>query len=117
MTKKIVIIDDEESFCNLLKSMINEFSDASVEVFTSGRAALDHIEKEKADAVFVDMLMPENDGGSVIKSIREQGGPLPLIVMVTGMIAEDEIANINFPVLAKPVNKDSLKKILERLDS
>jgi len=115
MTKKILIIDDEQAFCNLLEEMILGLGDFTVNSYTSGTEALANIQSFKPDAVFVDMLMPENDGGSVIKAVREKLSPTPLIVMVTGMVAEDETANISYPILAKPVNKESLKKVLSSL--
>lgn len=117
MTKKIAIIDDEPSFCNLLAETIENQGDYTVKTYTCSIEALADLPNLKPDAVFVDMLMPEKDGGSVIKSIRDQISPAPPIVMVTGMIAEDEVSNLNFPILAKPVNKKSLERILQNLSS
>ncbi|MCM8536063.1 MAG: response regulator [Lentisphaeraceae bacterium] len=115
MLKKIVVIDDELSFCNLLEELIQELGAYETRKFTSGAEALAIIGSFKPDAVFVDMLMPDKDGGAVIQSIKELLNPLPTIVMVTGMVAEDEVSTSSFPILAKPLNVDSLKKILEQL--
>lgn len=117
MTKKIIIIDDEPSFCNLLEELIQTLGDYEINKFTDSADALKTIETFKPDAVFVDMLMPGNDGGEVIKSIKELLSPAPLIVMVTGMVAEDEVSGSSFPILAKPINTESLNKILKQLNS
>jgi two-component system, OmpR family, response regulator len=115
MPKKIVIIDDETAFCNLLAEIIESHGDFLVKTYTSSSEALTELSEFKPDAIFVDMLMPDNDGGSVIKSIKEKMTPPPLIIMVTGMVTEDEVSNSELPVLAKPINMESLQKVLALL--
>lgn len=115
MTKNIVIIDDEPAFSELLKTMIENQGDYTVVTFESPSKALNHIVSQKPDAVFVDMLMPENDGGSVIKSIKIKLTTAPFLVLVTGMVSEDEISNLPSPILAKPVNPESLVSILKQI--
>ena len=115
MTKKVMIIDDEQSFCNLFEEMILDIGDFSVKAFHSGDEALQEVKNYQPDIVFVDMLMPGSDGGTVIQTINDLMEPKPLIVMVTGMVSEDEITHSNFPILAKPLNKDSLRKVLRKL--
>jgi CheY-like chemotaxis protein len=115
MTKRIMIIDDEVSFCNLLAEIIETHGNYLIKKYSSSSDALAELHDFQPDAVFVDMLMPDNDGGSVIKFIREKVNPAPSIIMVTGMVAEDEISDLNFPVLAKPINLESLKQVLGNL--
>ncbi len=115
MAKKIIIIDDEPQFCELLVNLIQENGEFECHTFTCSEDALHKLKNIRPDLVFVDMLMPKMDGGAVIKFIKESLSPSPLVVMVTGMIAEDETSNVNFPILAKPINYNSLKNILAKI--
>lgn len=110
-----MIIDDEVPFCNLLATMIENHGNYVIKKYSNSKKALSEITDFKPDAVFVDMLMPGNDGGTVIKSIKELLSPTPLTVMVTGMVTEDEISGSSSPILAKPLNINSLIRILEEL--
>lgn len=71
--KKILIVDDEAHIRFLLEQTLEDFEDKGViiESVTNGREALESINKEKPDMVFLDIMMPEINGFEVCKTIKE----------------------------------------------
>jgi DNA-binding response OmpR family regulator len=89
---KIAVIEDEEI---MSKSLVGELEDADFEVITAfdGKQGLQLILKEKPDLVLLDIVMPEMDGMTMMKKLRESGGygkHIP-IILLTNLNADDKI--------------------------
>lgn len=113
--KKILIIDDEEDFCSLLKLNIDEITEYEALVATSGEAGLDLIQTEKPDLVLLDIMMPGMDGMETLERIKAAAPDLP-VAMLTAVYAEEE-ANRCFEAgaydyIAKPVDFEYLKTVV-----
>lgn len=78
--KKILLVDDEADFAELIKHRL-EANDYQVAVANNGRQALDTLGREKFDALLLDILMPELDGLEVLKAIRETDKQLPVFML------------------------------------
>ena len=76
----IILIDDEVDFST---TMVFWFKGKgyNVEAFVNIEEAIGKIKTAPPDAVFVDMIMPESDGISVIKRIRQFNEKIPIIIM------------------------------------
>jgi two-component system cell cycle response regulator len=68
--RKILIVDDEPAFQKLIKSQL-EKKDFEVFSCLDSRDAVQMIERESPHLVLMDLMMPELDGFSVIRQIRE----------------------------------------------
>lgn len=81
MLYKVVIVDDDAVIRSLF---VNAFSDIC-RVFSAvdGRAALELIEAEKPDLVFLDIEMPGISGLDLLRLLKEAGHK-PVIWMLTG---------------------------------
>ena len=77
--KKIMIVDDEDAIRLLYKE---EFEDEGYEVAVceNGQAALDSFEKEKPDLVVLDIAMPGMSGLEVLGKIKEISPSTPAIM-------------------------------------
>jgi DNA-binding response OmpR family regulator len=119
--KKILIIDDEESFTHLLK--LNLESTLAYEVRAENwaprgvSAALEF----KPDVILLDVMMPGLDGGQVASrlqaSSRTSGIP---IVFLTAAVKPEEVGSHGgfiggFPYLAKPVDLDHVIACIEKV--
>lgn len=69
MSKKILIVDDEEDIVNLIR-MILEDAGYSVASVTDGREALRRIEKDQYDLILLDIMMPFLSGWEVLEAMR-----------------------------------------------
>lgn len=70
MTKKILVVDDEEIITKTLQKLIKK-EGYDVETAKSGKEALEKIKQKDFDLLIVDVRMPEMDGIETIKKIRE----------------------------------------------
>jgi len=67
---------------------------AEVDIADNGKIALDLIEKAKAagkpyDLLLTDMQMPEMDGYTLARTIKNQSSPLPIVALTAHAMAED----------------------------
>lgn len=70
MTKKILVVDDEELVIESLRRLLRR-EGYDVTMVTSGKQALEKIKETNFDLVVSDIRMPELDGIQIIRNIRE----------------------------------------------
>ncbi|HEX2252311.1 MAG TPA: sigma-54 dependent transcriptional regulator [Thermoanaerobaculia bacterium] len=78
----ILVVDDESSIRESLR-MILEYEGYRVAEAPSARLALDRLSERPADAVVLDVKMPEMDGLELLRVLRERGFEMP-VVMISG---------------------------------
>lgn len=86
MSKKILIVDDEPHIRMLLEQTLEDLEDEGVELLTAtnGREALEVIQEENPQLVFLDVMMPEMNGFDVCKTVKlELAIPDIYIIMLT----------------------------------
>lgn len=92
--KKVLIIDDEENFCNLVKKNIEQTGEFEVHIATNGDDGIRLAREIKPDLILLDIVMPEMDGGDVVSLIRNdeniKGTP---IVFLTAIVREEEVSS------------------------
>lgn len=76
MEKKILIVDDEAHIRMLIGQTLEELEDEGVEFLTAdnGQSALELIESEKPDLVFLDVMMPKMNGMDVCRRVKKELG-------------------------------------------
>ena len=115
MNIRTLIVDDMQLARQRLKRYLkNESGIEIIRECQNGREAIEAIEKENPDLVFLDVQMPETDGFEVIRKIGIE--QMPLIIFVT---AFDEFALRAFDVhaldyLLKPFDQERLETALKR---
>ena len=90
---RVVVVDDEELARDRLETLLNGQPDVQiVGTAPNGRVAVEVIEREQPDLVFMDVQMPEMDGFDATSRIRaaENGGRrLPIIALTAHAIQGD----------------------------
>jgi len=79
---KVLIVDDERAIRYSLKEIL-EMEGYQVETAENGREGLLKAGKEKYDAIFCDIKMPEMDGTEMLSKVIEEGIESP-VVMISG---------------------------------
>jgi DNA-binding NtrC family response regulator len=118
MSKKILILDDEEQYLQCLQDFLHELNYA-VCVTASSAQAIDAISKDKPDLVLFDYKLPDMDGDHFLKKAKEMS-PSTNYILITAWndpVVLDRFKKIGASdVILKPINlEDLLKKIREIL--
>lgn len=87
---KILIVDDEEDICYSLNKYINRRIEADTVITFDGDQALDLINKNKFDVVFMDINLPGKDGLSIIEEARPNNRHT-VFITVTGYGSQELI--------------------------
>lgn len=76
MEQKILIVDDEAHIRMLIGQTLEELEDEGVEFLTAenGEIALDIIQKEMPQLVFLDVMMPKMNGMEVCRRVKKELG-------------------------------------------
>ena len=69
MSKRILIIEDEESIAELERDYL-ELSNFEVEVANDGQLGLDKALGEEFDLIILDLMLPGVDGFEICKQVR-----------------------------------------------
>lgn len=74
MSKKILIVDDEPHIRLLLEQTLEELEDDDVELLTAcnGQEALEMIQAESPQLVFLDVMMPLLNGFDVCRTVKRE---------------------------------------------
>ena len=103
---RILIADDERSIRNSLKEIL-EMEDYQVDLAENGAQAVEKAEKDKYDAIFCDIKMPEMDGMEVLDRLVADGVESP-VIMISGhadiQIAVECIKKGAFDFIGKPLD-------------
>jgi len=81
---RIVAVDDEPAFIEVLSTYLEELGNFKVKTFTSPELAINKIISGDVDAVITDYRMDEMDGITFIKYVKSQVSDLPF-VLLTGV--------------------------------
>ncbi len=82
MKVKILLVDDEEQFVEVLAERL-EARNFDVRRASSGDEAISKLEEKESDVVVLDVLMPGKDGVQTLKEIK-QLWPIVEVIMLTG---------------------------------
>ena len=74
MSQKILIVDDESHIRMLIGQTLEELEDEGVDFFEAenGEVALQIIQDEKPDLVFLDVMMPKMNGMEVCRRVKQE---------------------------------------------
>lgn len=106
MAQKILVLDDEESYAQMLTDILKEHS-YQVDMVTNAQIALEMLEDKEYKLVVSDFKMPVLDGADLLSQIRKNNPFLP-VIMVSGLMNLPElikVANMSITlVLEKPID-------------
>lgn len=117
---KVVIVDDEERICQLIRALV-DWDDLGMEVAgmaNNGLDALELVNEIKPEILITDIRMPGCSGLELLEKVKEKN-PSTEIIIISGY-AHFEYAQraIKYGVgdyLLKPINKTELNAILQKL--
>lgn len=118
-----LLVAEDHPINQKVVAMILEPYGIEITFANNGLEALEHFDSARFDAILMDMQMPEMDGLTAIRAIREREARLsitrtPIAVLSANAMAEHIAASIEAGSdthIAKPVTPDSLSAGIEKL--
>ena len=115
--KKILIVDDEADFIQMLRLRLEDEGYA-VESATDGQEGLIKARNFKPDVILLDVLMPGKDGYTMLRELRLDGDVRDVPVIVTtaksGMSDLFKMEGVS-DYLVKPFDDGELLRRIEKL--
>ena len=117
MLYKILVVDDNPNFCQLIAMMLMK-TNYEVRTASDVQEAWKRLEEETPDLILCDLMMPEVSGFQFIGDVRQRPGMSHVpIIAVTAIIKQDWFARAlrlgAMKVLRKPFSRRSLLIELE----
>ena len=84
MKKKILVVEDRESFQGVLKARLQD-AGYKVSIASTGAEGLKAVSKIKPDLIIMDVMLPDANGFELCKQIKEKKNP-PKIIIYTGKL-------------------------------
>jgi len=118
-TKRILVIDDEPSITRTMKVNLERTGAYTVRAENHSDRSLTTARQFQPDLIFLDVMMPEMDGGAVAEQFKADPDlkKVPL-VFLTAILTRQETgengANIGGQTfIAKPLNIEALTRCIE----
>ena len=89
----IVVVDDEPSIRELVSASLH-FSGFDVKTASNGTEAIDVITQTNPDIVVLDVMLPDIDGFTVTRRIRQQGVEAPVLFLTARDDTQDKVMGL-----------------------
>jgi two-component system, NtrC family, response regulator HydG len=115
-TVKVLVIDDDKAMRDACFQILSRM-DFDIDLAADGRRALYLLEKESYHLVFLDLVMPDQNGIEILKQIKILD-PAVQVIIITGhgtiATAVQTIKLGAFDFLPKPFTPDDLRQMVKR---
>ncbi|WP_253737238.1 response regulator [Halohasta salina] len=112
MSDRALVVDDSSFQRTIVSNTIEEWFEI-VATAENGKEAIDQFKEERPDVITMDIMMPEMDGITAVKNIKEIS-PETIIVMVTSVKQKQKMREAARAgadgYVTKPVNTEKLRE-------
>lgn len=88
----VLIVDDERDMRNLISVMLEKYNFQTITA-ANGKEAYHQLEKQHVDIIILDVMMPDEDGFTVCKNIREISN-IPVIFLTARDANDDKVKGL-----------------------
>ncbi|MBD2713405.1 response regulator transcription factor, partial [Limnospira platensis] len=115
--RRLMLVDDDPNLVILVSDYL-ELRGYQVTIAENGQKALEKLEEEVPELIICDIMMPEMDGYTLVKLIREnsQFGWIPVIFLSAKGQSEDRVKGLNTGAdvyMVKPFDPEELMAQVE----
>jgi len=89
MPKKILVIEDDEQMCSMLKRVLENAGYTVIDA-PDGKAGMKLYRENGADLVITDLIMPEKEGIETIRELKQDNPDVKIIAISGGGIIKSE---------------------------
>jgi DNA-binding response OmpR family regulator len=111
---RVLLVEDERKIATYVKRGLDEQGYA-VDIAYTGREALEWAEMVEFDLIVLDVLLPEIDGLTVCRTLREQGCRTPILMLTARDTVDDRVSGLDAGADDYLVKPFALKELMARL--
>jgi len=114
---KVMLVDDSRTIRNIQKNVLAQLGHTDILEAGDGQEALNILAQEQADLMLVDWNMPNMDGITLVRKVRETNKEIPIIMCTTEAQKDRVIEAIKAGVnnyVVKPFNVESLAEKIDQ---
>jgi two-component system, OmpR family, response regulator MprA len=111
---RVLVVDDERAVRASVRRALS-LEGYRVSEAAGGREAIGELQAHAADAVVLDVLMPEVDGLEVCRRLRAAGDRVPVLMLTAREAVEDRVAGLDAGADDYLVKPFALEELLARL--
>lgn len=111
---KILIVDDDVHILRLYKEELEE-DGYEIVIANTGKKALELFEKENPDIVTLDILMPDIDGITLLRKMKDQQPKIPIIMSTAYDYRDDFSVWASEAYIVKSADLNELKNTIKKL--
>lgn len=107
---RILLAEDERSLSRAVIALL-EKNNYSADAVYDGQEALEYLEAGNYDALILDLMMPKMDGLTVLRTLREQGNPIPVLILTAKSEVDNKVLGLDTGAndyLTKPFSTQEL---------
>jgi DNA-binding response OmpR family regulator len=113
---QLLLVEDERRFAHLLARRLNDAGYDTSIAFT-GPEGLQRATSEPWDLAILDVMLPELDGVSLAKTLRERGCQLPILMLTAKDAVEDRVAGLHAGADDYLVKPFAFAELLARIEA
>ena len=91
---RLLLAEDEKDLADALEAMLKH-NNYSVDVVNNGQDALDYLMLDDYDGAILDVMMPQMDGVTVVKKLRENKKSTPVLLLTAKSEIEDKVYGLD----------------------
>lgn len=91
--KLVLIVDDDESMLDLMKTLIGG-EGFRIDWATTGAAAMQKVQAAEPDLIVLDLMLPGKAGYEVVKELQAEGAGSVPVVVVTGRAIDAKLKDM-----------------------
>lgn len=111
---RILLVEDEHRISSYVKRGLEE-SGYAVDAVYTGRDALDWAETAPYDLIILDIMLPEVDGLTVCRELRQRGDHTPILLLTARDSVDDRVNGLDAGADDYLVKPFAMKELLARL--
>lgn len=107
----VLVVDDERFMVDLIADVLEDEGFAVIRAY-DGLQATRAIHRRLPDLVITDIMMPQMDGLTLARNLRDRNDPIPVILMSA---AWRELSDLDVPFLPKPFDIEEIVTLTQEL--
>jgi two-component system OmpR family response regulator len=114
---KILVVEDERKIARFIQQGLKECG-FTVDIVHHGTEAWEMIGSHPFDAIILDIMLPGRDGLNILRALRKQSNPIPVLIVTARGEVSDKVEGLDLGAddyLAKPFSIDELAARLRAL--